>query len=163
MDIKQLKLANDEEIICEVIDYPDEDNSDMVIRRALKIINIEDHENNVRFYSFKPWMSFHDVLNETVVLNAFHVLAETMPSNILAADYASAMQEVERFENNKRHLSLDDFISDMGGSLDDLSEDDFKSYLRKKFEEQDVENIVMKDSADNTSNIIKFKPKGTYH
>ena len=41
-DIKQFKLTNDDEIICEVIQWDEPENSAMLIRAAMRIVLIED-------------------------------------------------------------------------------------------------------------------------
>ena len=42
-DIKQFKLTNDEEIVCEVVEWPSEQEPSMVIRKAMKVISMENY------------------------------------------------------------------------------------------------------------------------
>ena len=37
MNIKQFKLTNNDEIVCEVQSWPDEDTDEIIIKKALKI------------------------------------------------------------------------------------------------------------------------------
>lgn len=48
MDLRQFKFANDEEIICEVVEWHDEEHDTMVVRKTLKIISVEDIEEGLR-------------------------------------------------------------------------------------------------------------------
>ena len=59
-DIKQFKLTNNDEIICQVLQYDDADNAAMVVRGTMRIIAAEDYTRGVRFYAFRPWMGFTD-------------------------------------------------------------------------------------------------------
>ena len=57
-NIKQFKLSNDDEIICEVIEWDNEDNSAIITRGMLRIIQGEDVDKGLRFFAFRPWMGF---------------------------------------------------------------------------------------------------------
>ena len=59
-DIKQFKLTNNDEIICQVLQYDDADNAAMVVRGTMRIIAAEDYTRGIRFYAFRPWMGFTD-------------------------------------------------------------------------------------------------------
>ena len=54
--IKQFKLTNDDEIICEVLQWDDEENRAVIIRAVMRIINIEDYHRGLRFFAFRPWI-----------------------------------------------------------------------------------------------------------
>ena len=55
MTIKQFKLTNDDEIICEVVQWDDPNDSGMVIRAAMRIVLIEDFKRGIRFAT---WCGF---------------------------------------------------------------------------------------------------------
>lgn len=76
MTVKQFKLTNDEEIICEVIQWDDPENAAMVVRGAMRIVLIEDFKRGVRFYAFRPWMGFIDDPSVLQSLNAAHIIGE---------------------------------------------------------------------------------------
>ena len=46
MNLKHLKLTNGDEIVCEVLDS-NEEMAEAVIRNAMRIVAIDDFENNV--------------------------------------------------------------------------------------------------------------------
>ena len=78
MNLRQFKLVNNDELICELVQYSD-DESEILVRKVLKIIAADDFENNVRYYSFKPWISFQDEIDELSVIQSMHVLTEVVP------------------------------------------------------------------------------------
>ena len=59
MNLKQLKLTNNEEIICEVLEQND-DHGDLIVRKILRVVTQDDFDQNIRYYSFRPWVSFQD-------------------------------------------------------------------------------------------------------
>jgi len=167
MNLKQIKLSNDDEIICEVIQAPTPTNPDIIIRRALKLLCVEDHDRNLRYYSFKPYMSFVDNIDALQSLNTNHVITQLTPSTGLALHYATACKEAEKSLENKTTLNLDEVLGEI--DLYDLSEDELDTYLRAKLAELKGDNdTTTESSSDDESenkeaNVISFKPKGTVH
>ena len=53
-EFRQFKLTNQDEIIAEVVDHGDDNSPDIIVRKVMKIIVVDDYEENVRFYTFKP-------------------------------------------------------------------------------------------------------------
>jgi len=106
-DIKQFKLTNDDEIICEVIQWDDEDNSGMIIRGAMRIILIEDHKRGVRFYAFRPWMGFTEDPSILQTLNSAHIIGEVSPSKEIVQHYGGTISKIKK-ALAKRDVPLDD-------------------------------------------------------
>ena len=51
MNIKQFKLTNNEEIVCEVVEWDTQDEvGDILVKKALRIIAIEDYQKGWRFF-----------------------------------------------------------------------------------------------------------------
>ena len=63
--IKQFKLTNDDEIICEVVQWDSEEESTMIIRGAMRIVTMEDFSRGVRLYAFRPVSYTHLRAHET--------------------------------------------------------------------------------------------------
>lgn len=155
MNLKQFKLTNDDEIICEVLDS-DTSNTQVVIRKVLKLMCIDDFERNVRYYSFKPWMSFTDDIDGLQTLNPGHIVGQMNPSVTLALHYAQAVKEVETGMKTSKVLNLDDVLREI--DIEELTEEEMDEYLKAKFSSHKED---MLDSAD--PKIIQFKPRGTFH
>ena len=155
MNLKQFKLTNDDEIICEVLESDGPDAS-VVIRKVLKLMCIDDFERNIRYYSFKPWMSFTDDIDGLQTLNAGHIVGQMNPSVTLALHYAQAVKEVESSMKTSKVLSLDEVLKEI--DIEYLTEEEMDEYLKDKFSSHE-EDIL--DSAD--PKIIQFKPRGTFH
>ena len=86
MDIKsirQFKLSNGDEIVCDVVEWPsvDDDHDGLVIRNAYKIHMIMPlTPTDNRYYQFRPWMVYQDNPEYFQILNAGHILSEASPS-----------------------------------------------------------------------------------
>ena len=89
MSYKQLKLISGEEIICEVVYYPDNDNEDnvMVIRSAIELAMHEDLEEAIRFYTFKPYMMYVYDEEQLITLNANNITSMTTPHDEMLRQY----------------------------------------------------------------------------
>ena len=42
MKVKQFKLTNNEEIVCEVKQWHDEETDEIIVKNALKVVGVED-------------------------------------------------------------------------------------------------------------------------
>ena len=152
-DYKQFKLTNGDEMICELVANGDEDSTaDVIIRRAMKIVTTDDLEENIRYYTLKPWMSFQDDTTDLVALNSVHIVGESTPSETVMLHYAAALADADKYNKVKKTgLTLQEIQEKM----QELTEEEMNVFLQAKYDE------IADDSA--ISNIIQFKPKGTVH
>lgn len=149
--IKHFKLTNDEEIICDVVEYPNEEDASMIVRSALRIISMEDFQKGVRFYAFRPWMSFSENPQELQILNADHIIAQSTPSGELLKHYAKTLLAIQ---DQKEGMSLN--LDDVAAKVETLDEDEFEMY---------IDNLRHQHSGDDSDfdNIIKFPDKSKLH
>lgn len=150
MNLKQFKLTNNDEIICEVVEDTD---AGLVVRRALRVISADDFEDNIRYYQFRPWVSFQDDFDELCVLNIGHIISETLPSKTLAVHFANAVKEVQEQQELKKDFNLDEIVNQM----DELTDEEIRELVNQKVREK----RFMQDSDE--PNIIHFKPTDTKH
>lgn len=153
-EIKQFKLTNDDEIICEVLEWDNDDTSNIIVRRALKIINVEDYSKGVRFFAFRPWMLFNDDPDELQTINSVHIIGELNPADSVVEKYMTSVVSLA----NAKHKSFP--LDDVAKKAEEMDEDAFDEYMYKLSEEQElgVEREYDNDS-DRPENIIKFKPR----
>ena len=159
MTVKQFKLTNDEEIICEVIQWDDPDNASMVVRGAMRIVLIEDFKRGVRFYAFRPWMGFTDDPTILQTLNAAHIIGEVSPSEEIIQHYGGTILKIKK-ALIKKDMDLDEIHE----KTENMSEEEFEEFIGQFLDENDLfdpDNFNLDSSQP--SNVIKFKPKGTIH
>ena len=152
-EYKQFKLTNGDEVVCELIASGEEDSTaDVIIRRAMKVVVTEDLEENVRYYTLKPWMSFMDDMTELVALNSVHIVGEATPSETIMIHYAAALADVDKYNKIKKAGMT---LQEIQDKMMELTEEEMESFLNEKYKE------IEQDSA--VANIIQFRPKGTFH
>lgn len=149
--VKQFKLTNGDEIICEVLQWDTEEEAGLIIRAVLKLILGEDPDKNLRFYTFRPWMGFVTDPNDLHTLNSQHILGEVTPTVELKRLWGSTIHKMLASANDKRaHFNVDD--------LSDMDEDEVSEYIQEQLHEMNGE-----DDPDLGDNVIQFKPKPTFH
>lgn len=154
-DIKQFKLTNDDEILCEVLNWDDDEGS-VLIRGALRIINIEDYGRGMRFYAFRPWVLFQDDPSEISIINTSHIIAEASPSKEILKHYGNTLKEIRK--QTKAQKSKKDIpLEQVAAKMDEMDEEDFERYMDTLVGASDV------DDSDMPSNVIRFKPPKTFH
>ncbi len=97
VNIRQFKLSNGDEIVCEVLRFPeDDDDATLTVRSVYKInmITTLDNDRN-RYYQFRPWMVYQDHKDLHQELNLNHIIAEALPTQELLAHYLKASLEEE--------------------------------------------------------------------
>ena len=146
--IKQLRLTDGSEIICEVVhewdEYDDfEEERGIIVRYALRIHKV-DVDMYKSYYTFKPWMTYAEESDHLVTLNPDHVLGATIPAAAVMTQYEYVVGKID-------------------GKIEDNDAD--KSYLeimesvKKKLNMSEEELMVRKsgDSANNGDNVITLK------
>lgn len=93
-NLKHIKLNSGEEIICEVIDWPSENETDVVIRNVMKIVEyiFGDVENYEKVHSFKPWFNGIESSDELIILNNDHIVGITNPNQYMVYEYKHAVE-----------------------------------------------------------------------
>ena len=113
MELRQFKLTNNEEIICDVIEWDDEENNQIVVRKALRIIGTDDFA--------------------LVLINADHIVAETIPCKVAVEYYVDVIKDLVAEEVSDTLDAIDQQIKDAFEDYDqdesDSLDDDHKAIL----------------------------------
>ncbi len=159
-NIKHLKLTNNDEIVCELVNYPDSDEGDeIVIKRALKIITVEDYFRGFRFFAFRPWLSFQDDPATLQSLNASHIIVTANPSPDMLKYYKATIRainaEIKKHGNRRKaYENLDEIQK----AVAELTDEEMEDFLAEKYGKQLPEEETYGNDSDN-GNVIKFKPR----
>lgn len=153
---KQFKLTNGDEMVCELIsnDPESDGTADVIIRRAMKIVVTDDLEENIRYYTLKPWISFQDDTKDLIALNSVHIVGESTPSETMMIHYATALADADKY-NKVRKAGMT--LKDIEEKLKELTEEEMDAFLTKKYKE------ILAGDSDTNDNVIQFKPKDTMH
>lgn len=99
MDIRQFKLATGEEIVCEVVEWHDDDVADIVIRHSYKIVSFVNNATSDRYYTFAPWMVYQEgddvfqTINSDIIVGSGTPTQEMLKQYFKAKDQGKATQE----------------------------------------------------------------------
>ena len=147
MEIKQFKLSSGEEIVCEVLEWPDadEDIADIVVRNIYKIVAIDQTVSGNRYYTFKPWMVFQDEPDMFQTININHVIGEANPSQKLLEQYFNILKGELSEESEAAREELEKKLAD------------YINNLRQMVNQQ----VGSSDSGE--ENVIKFPGGRTIH
>ncbi len=147
MEIKQFKLSSGEEIVCEVIEWPDvdEDMAEIVVRNIYKIIAIDQTVSGNRYYTFKPWMVFQDEPDMFQTININHVIGEANPSQKLLEQYFTMIKGELSEDSEAARAELEKKLAD------------YIHNLRQVVSQQ----VGSSDSGE--ENVIKFPGGRTIH
>jgi len=90
-NIKQLKIADGSEIICEIMEELEED---IVVRGAFRIARV-DLDNERSYYMFKPWMTYVERPDHFITINLYHMIAASVPSKEILDQYTNAIEKIK--------------------------------------------------------------------
>lgn len=138
--IRQFKLTNGDEIVCDVVEWPDVDDehNGLVVRNAYKIFMLNTlNPTENRYYQFRPWLVYQDNKEFFQIINADHIVAEATPADELLVHYY-------RIVNDITDDNLEEKLEELAKTL--------KEYMSD-------ENLNDSDSG----NLIKFPGKRNLH
>ncbi len=164
--LKQFKMANGDELICEVVQWPAEDEDEVVVRKMLKINSGDNYFSTTKYYSLRPYMSFFDDIGLLYVLNPFHILCEVTPSEDLRSLYWETIQMIEEdLKSGKSKMTRvkgKEMTEDVANEIMQNNAELLDSLIGDQY---NLDFKMSQDSAEQKiSNIVSFKkPKGTVH
>ena len=160
-NVKQFKLTNNDEIVCEVAAWNDEETDEIVIKKALKIVSVEDSNRGIRFFALRPLIAFQDDPEELQSLNSTHIIVTSSPTKSMLKYYNTCLtaikQDLKKPGIPRKGVWAN--LDEVNHETRDLTDDELDDYLTSKYGSMIEDEFP--DSADN--NIIKFKPKDTMH
>ena len=139
MEIRQFKLANDDEIMCEVVEYHEEDDA-IVIRKTMKMVQMDNIANGTRYYAFRPFMMYQMTKEAFQIINCAHIISEANPNQDLILEYFKAIETA---------------MEDEGGAKENMDDmrNKYNAFVKKQHEML-MSEIEVDSGAG--SNIIKF-------
>lgn len=153
-EIRQFKLASGEEIVCEIITWNNEEELELVIRKAMKLV-MGEIESGVKYYSFRPWMVYQENPEDFVVLNGNHVVGIGYPPDSLILQYDEAVDEMAKMyeDRQKEHRAKKGNEYKSAEEINELT----KSLLKTTEDlEGYVESLNDKDSSSNVISMFDF-------
>jgi hypothetical protein len=132
-NVKQLKIADGSEIICEIMEELEED---IVVRGAFRIARV-DLDSERSYYMFKPWMTYVEEPDHFITINLYHLIAATVPSKDILEQYENATEKI-----NEARLERDE-------ELNTRQEENLKDEVNVT-QEIDADNVLKFNFIDKT-------------
>ena len=119
MNVKQLKLITGEEILCDVIDIEinEFDEEIIIIKSACALVSTEDFENQVRFYTFRPFMMHQYESNKVMILQSGAVICSAIPDRKVIDQYETHVEQNKADEED----DIDSSVNDLDDTPDDTN------------------------------------------
>jgi hypothetical protein len=128
MDLKQFKLANGEEIVCEVVEWHDDEMADIIIRNSYKIIAYHGSSTGDRYYSFAPWMVYQEGNEVFQSINADLIVGSATPTEAMVREYLK-VKESDKATQEEIDRKLNDYIDNIQKMLLGLDKESRKYEL----------------------------------
>lgn len=159
-ELRQFKLTNGDEILCEVVQWHNEDELELVVKKAMKLQYGNNKDGDIRYYAFRPWMVYGESPDELVILNGNHVVGICEPSAPLVYQWKEAVEDMSNLHDER----MKEHAQTIGESKQSMT-DKMKDFLKQATEE---EKKVLEEIENNTDsdggNILMFDPtKRTLH
>jgi len=151
ISLRQFKLSNSEEVVCEVLDFGEDDEHSIVVRNTLKLINVENPNSGTRYYAFRPFMLYQGDGQHVQILNPGHIVSECTPTADLITEYGKAIEDMMSDEEGNKLNSLDDTRKAM------------QEYFAKMREAREIFELEDSDGEERVGNVYKFPGSDTKH
>ena len=93
-DIRQLKLASGEEILCEVVQWAEGEDFEILVRKAMRLIMME-NPDGMKYYAFRPWMVYQESNEDLLIINSTHVVGMGFPTESLIVQWQEATADMQ--------------------------------------------------------------------
>jgi len=145
-DLAQFKLSNGSEVVCEVMEWPSDDDNQLIVRNAMTIINFE-YDGGDRMYAFRPFINFLEDDTDYIMVNSDHIISINRPRDYLINQYRTAIVDCQMIAKER----VEEYKKDQLEGLARISEA-MKRLLDKKADKHDGTS----EEKDPQSNVIPF-------
>jgi hypothetical protein len=92
--LKQFKLLSGDEIICEVVEWPDVEDefADIIVRNVYEIKCLYNPTNGYRIHSLRPWYTMQMQEGIYQSINSQHITSEANPVSDLIQHYKQSIK-----------------------------------------------------------------------
>lgn len=119
--IRQFKLSSGDELLCEVLEWDDSENAEIILRHVFEIRKWENDQLNARYYQLRPYMAFQMGSHLVQSLNSDQILMSALPTSEMVEQYQIAIKNNETSEE-ELDTKLDDRFKQLKSILDQIEE-----------------------------------------
>lgn len=150
-EVRQFKLANGEEILCEVIQWAEGEDFEILVRKAMRLIMMENGDG-MKYYAFRPWMVYQESSEDLLIINSTHIVGLGYPTDSLLVQWQEAVADMEQM-----HLAREEEHNEKYGIKVSAQE---QMDSRSKSAVDKIEEYLDRMGGDSaSSNVIQFDAK----
>lgn len=105
MIVKQYKLSNGDNVICEVLGF-NEKMFSVIVQYPMKINEMYDQNNNM-FYGFREWILYQGDAPQKIGINYNNVICDTVPHKDLLEQYHESRIKLKESYQREEMESID--------------------------------------------------------
>jgi hypothetical protein len=164
----QFKLTNGEEIICQVVEWPEDDAADYIVHNALLLM----HQivNGTTKYMFKPWFTMVEKSDQYISISKEQIVACVYPNEVLNVEFINAKREMY-YRSGYKQIKSNPLPSAMNDTFNYNEKEEQRKYeeMQKEIlsliDEIEKSNALdeMYNDSDSPSNVIKFPGPDSIH
>ena len=108
MEVKHFKLDTGEELLCEVVEWYDEEGfeDEIIIRKAAKLVYTKT-TTGIPFYSLRPWMVYQENITDIMTLDRNHIVGIATPPDYLVVQWEDAILDMQELHNQRKKDSFE--------------------------------------------------------
>lgn len=148
MELIQLKLTSGEEVVAEVLEYPDGEMPEYVVRHAFRINSMVNYDEEMSVtYGLAPYMMLQETSTDFILIDPSNIVSIAKPSQFMMREYNHALSYTGKIHGERLKRK-----------------EEFDAVFLEKLEEY-TKNLTDKDLLDSSSssNVIAFPDKDTLH
>jgi len=146
INLIQMKMNGGDEVICEVMEWPEEGSKQMIVRNAMVLSYSFGEDFSEQYYGLKPWFSMIENSMEYMVVNTDHVMSSTKPNTAFVREYNEALIQMQSIAA-KRKAEYQNEVKE------------FEKRFSERLEKVTKEMMESKDSS--STNVLQFPPPDT--
>ena len=157
MEVKHFKLDTGEELLCEVVEWHDEEGfeDEIIIRKAAKLVYTKT-TTGIPFYSLRPWMVYQENISDVMTLDRNHIVGMATPPDYLVIQWEDAILDMQELHNQRQKETFEKMKSFYEKAKDkpeseligDLLDNIKESIPKEEYEDNVVELFPKKDGDD---------------
>jgi|TARA_R110000803_G_scaffold34404_3_gene75120 hypothetical protein len=154
MEVKQFKLSSGEEILAEVVQWQDDDDIEVLIRKAMRLVMME-NEEGFKYYAFRPWMVYQESNDDLIILLATHIVGIGFPTDSLLVQWDEAVADMKDM-----HAAREQEYADKHGDPENGLSATEKMESRAVTASDKIDDYIERMNSDSASNnVIQFNSK----
>lgn len=144
-NVAQFKLSSGDEIICEVMEYPADDNNEYIIRNAMCLSIYFDNDFGAR-YTLRPWMTYVDGPSDIICVSVNHVVSSAYPNEDFVREYVESIHDMKVLRKKREQYHK---------MMQEEDEKRLNASLKRVMQELGMNDSIL-DSDEEYTNVIPF-------